>query len=88
MYCNVVVPVVFEDKEVAMVVTDLYHQPASSETWNSPPTPAYVEVQGGYVLSEGGKELDFYDVLEVNMKEVHEACLSWYNSEEDRRDYD
>lgn len=86
MYCNIIIPVYFQDDRATVVVTELEYSPEQRRTFHSEAIPERLEVAEGYAVDEEGNDLDFDEVLKENTVEVFKHCLEWYK--EDLTDYD
>lgn len=81
MYCNYVIPLTYEGKDVDLVVTAVEYTPVQVGTHHREYLPEGIEIQSGYVVDSEGSSVDFYDVLDSNMVGISDKVLKLYKEE-------
>ena len=81
MYCSIKIPV----DEGLVVVTEIVYFPKQNKTKWQEFIPEHVEIVNGFAYTDEGEELDFDEVLRVNMNLISDVCLAWYKADDEHK---
>jgi len=81
MYCTYKIPLVHEDTDVTVVITEVDYIPAQRLTHYQEGFPELVLINSGYVFDDQGHEVSFDKVLTDHGGFLTDRTLELYNRE-------
>jgi len=76
MYVNIVVPLVYKEEDVILIVTEVQYDKEEKPSMTSPGEPEFIEILAAYAIEkETGDCRNWRDIYDANWNYIHKALL-------------
>jgi len=74
MYVNIVVPLMYKEEDVILIVTEVQYDKEERPSMTSPGAPEFIEVLAAYAIEkETGDGRNWSEIYDANWNYVHEV---------------